>query len=418
MVRKVSLGEASRAAQGASILNKPLIVILAAVMLDAVGIGLIFPILPALLRDVGHITEVATLLGLMLALYSACQFLFSPILGVLSDRFGRRPVLLISLAGAAIDYLIMAFAPHLWILVLGRAISGITSANMAVATAYITDISSEEERAKRFGLFHAMFGIGFIIGPVLGGILGDLWVRAPFIAAALLNGANLALAFFVLPESRPGKADAKFDFDTLNPFKPLRWALTFTALIPLMAIFVIMNFVGTMYGTIWALFGEDSFQWNGMMIGLSLGAFGVFHAGAQAFLTGPAVAKLGERWALVLGMACELAALLLLGMATQGWVLFALAPLFALGGIGMPALQSLVTTQVGEDKQGQLQGVLASLVSLAAVFGPLFFSFVYFGLVDTWPGLIWIVGAAIYLLALPLMLGIKRRSVAAPAGGL
>jgi len=399
-------------------LNKPLIVILAAVMLDAVGIGLIFPILPALLRDVGHITEVATLLGLMLALYSACQFLFSPILGVLSDRFGRRPVLLISLAGAAIDYLIMAFAPHLWILVLGRAISGITSANMAVATAYITDISSEEERAKRFGLFHAMFGIGFIIGPVLGGILGDLWVRAPFIAAALLNGANLALAFFVLPESRPGKADAKFDFDTLNPFKPLRWALTFTALIPLMAIFVIMNFVGTMYGTIWALFGEDSFQWNGMMIGLSLGAFGVFHAGAQAFLTGPAVAKLGERWALVLGMACELAALLLLGMATQGWVLFALAPLFALGGIGMPALQSLVTTQVGEDKQGQLQGVLASLVSLAAVFGPLFFSFVYFGLVDTWPGLIWIVGAAIYLLALPLMLGIKRRSVAAPAGGL
>ena len=399
-------------------MNKPLIVILAAVMLDAVGIGLIFPILPALLRDVGHITEVAALLGLMLALYSACQFLFSPILGVLSDRFGRRPVLLVSLAGAAIDYLIMAFAPHLWILVLGRAISGITSANMAVATAYITDISSEEERAKRFGLFHAMFGIGFIIGPVLGGILGDLWVRAPFIAAALLNGANLALAFFVLPESRPGKADAKFDFDTLNPFKPLRWALTFTALIPLMAIFVIMNFVGTMYGTIWALFGEDSFQWNGMMIGLSLGAFGVFHAGAQAFLTGPAVAKLGERWALVLGMACELAALLLLGMATQGWVLFALAPLFALGGIGMPALQSLVTTQVGEDKQGQLQGVLASLVSLAAVFGPLFFSFVYFGLVDTWPGLIWIVGAAIYLLALPLMLGIKRRSVAAPAGGL
>ena len=399
-------------------MNKPLIVILAAVMLDAVGIGLIFPILPALLRDVGHITEVATLLGLMLALYSACQFLFSPILGVLSDRFGRRPVLLISLAGAAIDYLIMAFAPHLWILVLGRAISGITSANMAVATAYITDISSEEERAKRFGLFHAMFGIGFIIGPALGGILGDIWVRAPFIAAALLNGANLALAFFVLPESRPGKADAKFDFDTLNPFKPLRWALTFTALIPLMAIFVIMNFVGTMYGTIWALFGEDSFQWSGMMIGLSLGAFGVFHAGAQAFLTGPAVAKLGERWALVLGMACELVALLLLGMATQGWVLFALAPLFALGGIGMPALQSLVTTQVGEDKQGQLQGVLASLVSLAAVFGPLFFSFVYFGLVDTWPGLIWIVGAAIYLLALPLMLGIKRRSVAAPAGGL
>ena len=397
-------------------MNKPLIVILAAVMLDAVGIGLIFPILPALLRDVGHLTEVATLLGLMLALYSACQFLFSPVLGVLSDRFGRRPVLLVSLAGAAIDYLIMAFAPHLWMLVLGRAISGITSANMAVATAYITDISTEEERAKRFGLFHAMFGIGFIIGPVLGGLLGDFWVRAPFIAAALLNGVNFALALFILPESRPGQRGAKFDLDALNPFKPLAWALTFAALIPMMAIFVIMNFVGTMYGTIWALFSEDSFGWSGTMVGLSLGAFGVFHAGAQAFLTGPAVARLGERWALIVGMACELTALLILGVATQGWVLFALAPLFALGGIGMPALQSLTTSQVGPDKQGQLQGVLASLVSLAAVFGPVFFSFSYFTVQGTWPGLIWIIGAAIYLLALPLMLGIKRRPAALPAG--
>ena len=398
-------------------MNKALVVILAAVTLDAVGIGLIFPILPALLRDVGHISEVATLLGLMLALYSACQFLFSPILGVLSDRFGRRPVLLVSLAGAAIDYLIMAFAPELWMLVLGRAISGITSANMAVATAYITDISSEEERAGRFGLFHAMFGIGFIIGPVLGGVLGDFWVRAPFIAAAVLNGVNFALALFVLPESRKGTEGASFTWDTLNPFKPLKWALTFRALIPLMAIFVIMNFVGTMYGTIWAMFGEDSFQWNGLMIGLSLGAFGVFHAGAQAFLTGPAVARLGERWALIVGMACELTALVIVGFATQGWILFALAPLFALGGIGMPALQSVTTQQVDADKQGQLQGVLASLVSLASIFGPVFFSFMYFGVSDTWPGLIWIIGAGIYLLALPLMLGIRRRPAPAPAAG-
>ena len=398
-------------------MNRALVVILAAVTLDAVGIGLLFPILPALLRDVGHISEVATLLGIMLALYSACQFLFSPILGVLSDRFGRRPVLLISLAGAAIDYLVMALAPELWMLVLGRAVSGVTSANMAVATAYITDISSEGERAKRFGLFHAMFGIGFIIGPVLGGLLGDYWVRAPFVAAALLNGLNFALALFVLPESRPGQPGARFDLDTLNPFKPLRWAFSFAALIPLMAIFVIMNFVGTMYGTMWALFSEDSFQWNGLTIGLSLGAFGVFHAGAQAFLTGPAVARLGERWALIIGMGCELTALIVLGFATQGWVLFALAPLFALGGIGMPALQSLVTTQVGPDKQGQLQGVLASLVSLAAVGGPLFFSFVYFGIRNEWPGLIWIVGAAIYLLALPLMLGIRRRPIVAPKVG-
>ncbi len=400
-------------------MNKALIVILAAVTLDAIGIGLIFPILPRLLADVSHTAEVATLIGVMLALYSAMQFLFSPVLGVLSDRFGRRPVLLVSLAGAAIDYLIMAFAPELWMLVIGRAIAGITSANMAVATAYITDISAEEQRAKRFGYFHAMFGIGFIIGPVLGGVLGDIWIRAPFLLAAVLNAGNFALALFVLPESRKGDATAKFDFASLNPFRPLGWALTFAPLLPLMAIFVIMNFVGAMYGTVWAVFGQDMFAWNGLMIGLSLGAFGLFHAGAQALLTGPAVKRLGERAALLVGMACELTALAVLGFATQGWILFALAPLFALGGIGMPALQSLTTQQVDADNQGKLQGVLASLVSLSAVFGPLFFSMVYFALKPTWPGLIWIVGGAVYLLALPLFLGLRRKAVAtvAPQGG-
>jgi MFS transporter, DHA1 family, tetracycline resistance protein len=389
-------------------MNKALVVILAAVMLDAVGIGLIFPILPALLREVGHTTDIATILGVMLALYSACQFLFSPVLGVLSDRFGRRPVLLISLAGAAIDYVVMAFAPELWLLVIGRAIAGITSANMAVATAYLTDISSEEQRAKRFGLLHAMFGIGFIIGPVLGGILGDIWLRSPFLVAALLNAANFALALFVLPESRPGKREARFTWDTLNPFKPLAWALTFKALIPLMAIYLVMNLVGTVYGTTWAIYSEDVFAWNGMMIGLSLGAFGVFHALAQAFLTGPAVARLGERWALIVGMGFETGAMLTLAFATQGWILFAMAPVFALGGIGMPALQSITTRQVDSNRQGQLQGVLASLVSLASVFGPLFFSFVYNGLRPSWPGAIWLVAICIYLVALPLMAGIRR----------
>ncbi|WEK06156.1 MAG: Tet(A)/Tet(B)/Tet(C) family tetracycline efflux MFS transporter [Candidatus Devosia phytovorans] len=389
-------------------MNKPLIVILFAVVLDSIGIGLIFPILPRLLREVGHTSDIALTLGLLLALYSACQFLFSPILGVLSDRFGRRPVLLVSLAGAAIDYLVMAFAPELWLLVVGRAIAGITSANMAVATAYITDISSEEQRAQRFGYFHAMFGIGFIIGPVLGGILGDIWVRAPFLAAAGLNAINLAVALFLLPESRKGQRDARFTFDTLNPFKPLRWALTFKALIPLMAIFVILNFVGTVYGTAWAQFSEDMFEWSGLTIGLSLGAFGVCHALAQAFLTGPAVEKLGERWALVVGMAFEGCAMLSLALVQHGWILFAMAPVFALGGIGMPALQSLITRQVDGDRQGQLQGVLASLVSLAAVFGPLFFSFLYFEIRGSWPGLIWVAALGCYLLALPLMLGIRR----------
>jgi DHA1 family tetracycline resistance protein-like MFS transporter len=395
-------------------LNKALVVILAAVMLDAIGIGLIFPILPALLREVTHADDISFYVGLMLALYSAMQFLLSPVLGVLSDRFGRRPVLLLSLAGAAIDYVVMALAPHLWLLVIGRAIAGITAANMAVATAYITDISPEDIRARRFGYFHAMFGIGFIIGPVLGGILGDIWVRAPFIAAAVLNMANFALAYFVLPESRPGRPLADFSLRALNPFRPLRWALTFTTLVPILAIFVIMNLVGTVYGTAWALFSEDSFGFSGTMIGLSLASFGVFHALAQAFVTGPAVQWLGERWALIVGMTFELGAMLTLAFAAHGWILFAMAPIFALGGIGVPALQSLATRQIGPDRQGELQGVMASLVSLAAVFGPLTFSSLYYAVRGEWPGAIWLIAAGIYLLALPLMLGL-RRSEPAPA---
>ncbi|MBL8597438.1 MAG: Tet(A)/Tet(B)/Tet(C) family tetracycline efflux MFS transporter [Devosia sp.] len=395
-------------------MNRPLIIILAAVMLDSIGIGLIFPILPKLLEEVTHVANIAPYVGVMFALYAAIQFIFSPVLGVLSDRFGRRPVLLISLAGAAVDYLFMAFAPELWMLVLGRAIAGFTSANMAVATAYITDITPEEQRAQRFGLFHAMFGIGFVIGPVLGGLLGDVWVRAPFIAAAVLNGLNFALALFMLPESRPGRRDTRFDLKALNPLVPLAWAFTLKGLVPLLLVFFILNFVGNMYGTVWALYGYDAFQWNGLMVGISLAGYGIFHAIVQAVLPGPASKRFGERNALLIGLACECAGLLLMGFATQGWVVFAALPLFALGGIGIPAFQSLATRQADADKQGQLQGVMASIVSLASIFGPLYFAGFYFGIKDWWPGLIWIIGVGTYLLAIPLILAMRPRA-AAPA---
>jgi DHA1 family tetracycline resistance protein-like MFS transporter len=389
--------------------NRALIIILSAVTLDAIGIGLIFPILPRLLASVTHADNVAPYVGLIYALYAAIQFVCSPILGMMSDRFGRRPVLLLSLAGAAIDYLFMAFAPELWMLIVGRAIAGLTSANMAIATAYITDITPEAQRAGRFGLFHAMFGIGFIVGPILGGVLGDYWVRAPFIAAAVLNGLNFLLALFVLPESRPGTPGTRFELSSLNPLLPLGWALRLPALLPLIAVFFILNFVGNMYGTVWALFGTDAFRWNGLMVGLSLGAYGLFHAVVQALLPGPVARRIGERNALLLGLACESAGLLATGIATAGWVVFAVVPLYALGGVGVPALQSLTTQQVDANRQGQLQGVMASIVSIASIFGPLFFSGVYFAVRDSWPGLVWIVGVAIYVLALPLIFGIRGR---------
>jgi len=259
-----------------------------------------------------------------------------------------------------------------------------------------------------------MFGIGFIIGPVLGGFLGDVWVRAPFLVAAVLNGLNFLLALFVLPESRPGQRALAFEWRSLNPFRPLRWALKLSGLLPLIGVFFVLNFVGQMYGTVWALWGHDALHWNGVMVGLSLGTFGFFHAGAQAFLPGPITQRLGERNTLYFGMACECAALLVIAFAgaTRGWLVFALMPLFALSGVGMPALQSLATQQAAADEQGGLQGVLASVVSLASIFGPLFFSVLYFAARKTWPGRIWLVGIGVYLFAIPLIWAVRSRPAA------
>lgn len=394
-------------------MNKSLIVIFTTVVLDAVGIGLIFPILPALLRDVTHTQNVASCIGIMTALYAAMQFVFAPILGSLSDRLGRRPVLLLSLAGAAINYLFLAFAPNLWLLLFGRAIAGFTSANVSVATAYITDVSPEDVRARRFGLFNAMFGMGFIVGPVLGGMLGDYWVRLPFIVAAALNAGNLLLAFFMLPESRTPTRE-RIDSAVLNPLRPLRWVLSAKNLLPVALIFFLFSVTGEVYGTCWALWGNDAFQWNGLWIGLSLGAFGICQTCAQAFLPGPVVKVIGERAAILVGVAGACVALVVMAFATRGWMIFAIMPVFALGGIGAPALQSLATRQVDEHLQGQFQGVLASTVSLASILSPLAFSSVYLLVREYWPGAIWLSVVIVYAFLVPLVLGLRFDRPLAP----
>ena len=357
-------------------MKRPLFVIFATIALDAIGIGLIFPILPRLLEDVTHARNIAPYIGIMTALYAVMQFMFAPLLGALSDRLGRRPVLLISLTGAAINYVVMAFSPQLWMLLLGRSIAGLTSANVSVAMAYITDISPGDTRARRFGLFNAMFGIGFIIGPVLGGLLGDYWLRLPFIAAAVLNACNLLLALFILPESHT-PAQEKIDLAALNPLRPLGWVFSMKPVLPIVLVFFIFSAAGEAYGTCWALWGFDTFHWNGLWIGLSLGTFGVCQTVVQALLPGPAARLLGERWAVLVGVACSAIALVAMAFATQGWIVFAIMPIFALTGIGTPALQALSTRQVDPARQGQFQGVLASAVSLASIVAPLAFSTFY-----------------------------------------
>lgn len=394
-------------------LERALVVILTTVVLDAVGIGLIFPILPELMRQLAHTDQISVLYGVMLAVYAAMQLLFAPVLGVLSDRHGRRPVLLLSLAGATLDYAFMALAPALWMLFLGRAIAGLSSANMAVATAVLADITPEPDRARRFGYIHAGFGVGFVAGPLLGGLLGAWHVRAPFLLASLLCAVNLGMALLLLPETRP-RADGPGEARGLSPFAPLRWALGQPALRPLLTLYATLSLVGQTYGTVWVLFCEDRFAGGPQLVGLSLAAYGLFHAGAQAGLAGPAMARLGGRGAVSLGMAFEACAATLLAFATQRWALFALLPLFALSGLSLPALQALLSGAVDSQHQGRLQGVLSGLVSLTAIFGPLLFSGIYAASRGGWNGWVWIVAAAIYAGVSPLLRALPATTRAAP----
>jgi DHA1 family tetracycline resistance protein-like MFS transporter len=395
-------------------MTRSLFVIITVVALNAIGIGLIFPILPDLLRELTGSAEISTTYGLILAAYAGMQFLLSPVLGLLSDRFGRRPVLIASMAGAAIDYMIMAFAPTLAVLVIGRLIAGATSANMAVASAYIADITEEKDRAQRFSWMSAAFGIGFIVGPIIGGVLSTYFLRAPFLAAGVLNGLNLLMAIFVLKESRTPSRE-KLNLKQLNPFGPLRWAFTFAALAPLLAMFLIFAINGDIPGTIWVLYGVEKFGWDNITLGASFAVFGLCSSLAQAFLTGPVTKRFGEKGAIVIGVCADVIGFTLIALATEGWMPFALAPFFALGGVGLPALQSLMSAEVSEDRQGELQGVLASAMSLTSIIGPLLATGIYFWTKPYFIGAVWLMAAAFYLLSIPVLGWVGRRKTAQPA---
>jgi DHA1 family tetracycline resistance protein-like MFS transporter len=385
-------------------------VVLAIVALDFAGIGLTLPIIPRLLSEVAHTTDLGWRFGAFLSLYALMQFVFSPILGIWSDRVGRRPVLLCSLAGAAVDYVFMAVAPSLSLLFVGRAIAGITGASQAVASAYIADVTSEGERARRFGQLNAVQGLGFIAGPLIGGLLGSLWIRAPFIAAAGLNGITFLVTLLVLREP-PRHAEAEGgDVPFVNPFRTFQWAWSVPALLPLLIMFLVFTLVGQVGGTIWIIYGSDRYGWTPFWIGVSIAFFGLLHAIAQAYLAGPMTERRGERFALAVGVIADSTASVLIAFATQGWMAFALMPLFGLGAVGLPALQSLLSGKVDAQKQGRLQGVLASITSLASIVGPLAISSLYFAYRSSFPGLVWIAGAALYLITIPVLLRLPAKA--------
>lgn len=383
-------------------MNKSISIILVTICLDAMGIGLIMPILPELLKSISG-AEVSSLhYGILLAIYALMQFIFAPILGILSDRFGRKPILVISLAGAAADYLLMASATTLLWLYIGRIVAGITGANMAVATAYITDITSPSERAKRFGLLGAVFGIGFIAGPVLGGALGEWYLHAPFLAAAIMNGINLIMTICFLKES---KVSTKYSNTTQDQSLFLRFynLINLPNMPVFFAIFLIITLVSQVPATIWVIHGQDRYGWNMLIAGISLAAYGVCHSISQAFAIDPLVKKLGEKKTLVIGLICDGIGLILLSVSAKGWMPFALLPLFALGGIAVPSLQSMMSRCISDERQGELQGFLSSLNSFGAIIGPILVTALYSMTQASTPGIIWAVAAILYLPIIPFL---------------
>jgi MFS transporter, DHA1 family, tetracycline resistance protein len=377
------------------------LLILFIIAIDAVGIGLALPVLPALLREVSHQTDLRWHYGAFLSLYALLQFFAAPALGALSDRLGRRPVLLISLAGAVVNYGLMAFAPSIGWLFAARAISGLTAANAAVAAAYLTDITAAEQRSRVFGRLSAAFGAGFMLGPLLGGVLGASSLRAPFAAAAALNAVSLVVGLLVLKETRCGSPEP-VTLNSLNPLSSLSWAARAPLLVPLLAVFMILTMIGEIGGTIWALYGEQKFGWTTVTIGISFAAFGIFHAASQAFLTGPLSERCGEKKAFLISNACDAVGYLAMAVVTTGALAFAAIPVLCVGGISQTVLASVMTRSVSTAEQGRLQGVLAALTSIGAIIAPLAISTTYFATRSYFPGFVWVIGAALYLVTLPI----------------
>ncbi len=382
-------------------MTRPLAVLYLAALIDAIGVGLITPILPTVLRRLS--TGSITLhYGALIASFALMQFLFAPVLGALSDRFGRRPILLLSLAGGALDYLLTGFSPTLWLLYLARIIGGMTASNLAVISATIADLTPPAHRAKRYGAMNAALGIGWIGGPALGGTLGQISPVLPFLAAALFNGVNLALAVALMPEPVRERRRASWRLSQLNPFAALAWLGSFRTLGSSIMIYCAICLLGQIPAALWVLYGQARYDWTPSLVGWSFACFGLLFFLSQAFLVGPLTARLGTRNTLRFGMLSDAIGNLLMGLSSRGWMPFAIMPLLATGSIGTPALQAELSRAAGEDRQGELQGTLSSVGNLASVIGPIVATAAFATTQVTLPGAIWFVGAIGYLVCLLL----------------
>jgi len=353
--------------------------VLVTVGLDMIAFGIIAPVLPDLIRQFegGDFGRASAMIGYFGFAWATMQFIFSPILGAWSDRFGRRPVILLSCLGVGLDYIFMALAPSLRWLLVGRIISGITTSNISTAFAYITDVTPAAERAKKFGMLGAAFGLGFVIGPAIGGMLGVHNLRLPFWAAAALSLANFCYGFLVLPESLPLERRARSAWHMANPLGSLRLFRSHPELSALSIGITLYYLAHNSLPAMWAIYTEYRYAWNRRDVGLSLAAVGVCSALVSALLVGPAVKRFGERVCLVAGLVFGTLGFLGFAFAPRGAFAFAAIPLIALWGIAGPAIQSLMSQRVDPSSQGKLQGAINSLRSITGMAGPPLFTQVF-----------------------------------------
>jgi DHA1 family tetracycline resistance protein-like MFS transporter len=392
--------------------------VLVTLFLDILGVGLIIPILPRLIEELtgGDVSGASRVFGLLAALYSLMQFLFAPALGSLSDRFGRRPILLISLLGSGLDYLLLAWAPTLGWFFLGRAVSGISGASITTASAYIADVTPPERRAQNFGLIGATFGLGFIAGPALGGMLGDIGLRLPFLVAAGLTLVNWLYGLWVLPESLAPAHRRRFSWPRANPVGALTALKRYPVVLGLTATFFLLHLAQACVHSTWVLYTGHRYHWTVGETGISLAIVGASALLVQGGLVRVIIPKLGEPRGILVGLSIGTLAMLGYGLATRGWMIYAILVAGSLGGIAGPSAQGLISKRVPPNEQGAVQGALSSLASVAGIIGPpvatgLFGHFVRPDAVIYLPGAAFFLASALMFTAMLLAARVLKRDL-------
>ncbi|MBO6853772.1 MAG: TCR/Tet family MFS transporter [Marivivens sp.] len=385
----------------------PVLFILITIVIDSMGIGLIMPVMPDLIRELngGSLGNAAIWGGILTTAFAVMQFLFGPTVGNLSDWYGRRPILLVTLVVMAADYLVMAVAGTIWLLFVGRIVAGITAATHSAASAYMADISKPEEKAANFGLIGAAFGVGFVLGPMIGGLLGTFGTRAPFYAAAALAILNAGFGYFILPETVTDRIRRRFEWRRANPLGAFRHVGSLPGFAPLLVMLFLAGIAFFVYPAVWAFFGQERFGWGPGLIGLSLGAYGIGTIFAQGVLIRPILKRFGEYRTVLIGLTIDIIAFASFAFVSNGYMAIALAVFASMGSIMGPALQAILSRAADDNQQGELQGTMAAINALATIVAPLIMTsiFAYFTAADAW---LYLPGAPFLLSALLALGGV------------